>query len=331
MWAGQAPAGEHGKVCQLNIQHLRYAIEVEKTESISQAAENLYMGQPNLSKAVRELENSLGITIFKRSSRGVVPTAEGREFLHYARSILAQVDEVEAMYRPGRPDRQSFRVSVPRSSYVAYVFTSFVEELDRSVEAEISFRETDSLRAVKNVATGEDKLGIIRYQTVYEPYFLRFLAERKLKHIEVMEFSYAVMASRESRLAAKEEVTYEDLKGCIEIAHGDENVPYLPAQEKKRQGDEKRIYVYDRGSHFDLLARVPDTFMWCAPMPGDVLQRNGLVLKPYQGKSRSCKDVMIYPEGYRLSRLDRLFVQKMEALGNMLSHAKPVTFGSEDV
>jgi len=315
----------------LNIQHLRYAIEVEKTESISQAAENLYMGQPNLSKAIKELESSLGITIFKRSSKGVVPTAQGQEFLQYARSILAQVDEVEALYRPGRPDRQVFRVSMPRSSYIAYVFTSFVEELDRNKEMEISFRETDSMRAIRNVATGEDKLGIIRYQSVYEPYFLRYLAERRLKSVDIMEFAYAVLASEESPLATKEAVTYEDLKPCIEIVHGDESVPYLPAQEKRSRENKKQIYVYDRGAQFDLLARVPDTFMWCSPMPEDILQRNRLVLRPYQGTGRNYKDVMIYAAGYRLSRLDRLFLQKMEVLGSLLSDGKTIRFGSEDV
>ena len=77
-----------------NILHLKYAVEIEKTGSITKAAENLYMGQPNLSRAIRELEESLGITIFMRSSRGVVPTEQGREFLNYARNILAQIEEM---------------------------------------------------------------------------------------------------------------------------------------------------------------------------------------------------------------------------------------------
>ena len=69
----------------MNISHLKYAVEVEKARSISQAAENLYMGQPNLSKAIRELEDDLGITIFKRTSKGVIPTQKGEEFLGYTK------------------------------------------------------------------------------------------------------------------------------------------------------------------------------------------------------------------------------------------------------
>ena len=94
----------------MNIQHLRYAIEVAKTGSITQAAENLFMGQPNLSKAIRELETSLNIRLFRRSSRGVIPTPEGEEFLQYARSIIAQVDKVESLYRPDRSSQVRFNL-----------------------------------------------------------------------------------------------------------------------------------------------------------------------------------------------------------------------------
>ena len=55
----------------MNIQYLKYAIEVEKNKSISKAAKNLYMGQPNLSRAIKELEDSLGIIIFERKSKGI--------------------------------------------------------------------------------------------------------------------------------------------------------------------------------------------------------------------------------------------------------------------
>ncbi len=82
----------------MNLQHIKYAVEVQKTGSITQAAENLYMGQPNLSKAIRELEKSLGIVIFKRTSKGVLPTAQGEEFLRYAKSILDQVQRIEDLY-----------------------------------------------------------------------------------------------------------------------------------------------------------------------------------------------------------------------------------------
>ena len=71
----------------MNILHMKYAVEISKTGSINKAAEVLYVAQPNLSRAIKELEADLGITIFDRSAKGMVPTIEGREFLSYAKQI----------------------------------------------------------------------------------------------------------------------------------------------------------------------------------------------------------------------------------------------------
>ena len=82
----------------MNLLHLKYVVEVYQTKSFTKAAENLYMGQPNLSRAIKELEQSLGITIFRRTSRGIEITEAGEEFVHYAKKILQEVDVVEKRY-----------------------------------------------------------------------------------------------------------------------------------------------------------------------------------------------------------------------------------------
>ena len=111
-----------------NIQHLRYAVEVAKTGSISRAAENLFMGQPHLSKAIRELEEDMNITIFRRTPKGVEPTEQGEQFLEYARRILEQVDELESLYKPSGVKK--FSLSLPRASYAAFAFSEFAAALD---------------------------------------------------------------------------------------------------------------------------------------------------------------------------------------------------------
>ena len=103
----------------MNIQYLKYAIEVEKNKSISKAAKNLYMGQPNLSRAIKELEDSLGIVIFERTSKGIAVTPNGEEFLQYAKRILSQIDELEEIYKTGKSDKQQFSACVPRAGYIA--------------------------------------------------------------------------------------------------------------------------------------------------------------------------------------------------------------------
>ena len=79
----------------MNLQHMKYAVAVAETGSINKAADRLFVGQSNLSRAIKELENSLGVAIFERSAHGMELTPEGGVFLRYAKAILQQVDEVE--------------------------------------------------------------------------------------------------------------------------------------------------------------------------------------------------------------------------------------------
>ena len=109
----------------MNVLHLKYAVEVAENGSINKAAEALYMNQPNLSKAIKELENSLGITIFSRTAKGMNVTPEGEEFLRHARKILRQIDEMEALYKGGAAAQQRFSISVPRASYISHAFAQF--------------------------------------------------------------------------------------------------------------------------------------------------------------------------------------------------------------
>ena len=64
----------------MNLAHLKYAVEVARTGSINKAAERLYIGQPNLSRAIKELEASLGVVIFDRSAKGMQHSVCGKYF-----------------------------------------------------------------------------------------------------------------------------------------------------------------------------------------------------------------------------------------------------------
>ena len=124
----------------MNIQFLKYAVEVAKQKSISKAARNLFMGQPNLSRSIKELEDELGIIIFERTSKGINPTPDGEEFLQYAKRILSQIDEVEEIYKVGKKKKTQFSVCVPRAGYIAYAFTELSKKIDTTNPAEIFYK-----------------------------------------------------------------------------------------------------------------------------------------------------------------------------------------------
>lgn len=298
-----------------NILHLKYAVEIERTGSITKAAENLYMGQPNLSRAIRELEDSLGINIFMRSSKGVVPTEQGRVFLNYARDILRQIEEMENLCSTAVDSRQRFDISVPRASYVSYAFTGFLKEMDLSRDISVNYRETNSMQAIKNVAEGVNNIALVRYQTVYESFFLKYLKERRLQSEEIWEFENLALMSEAHPLAWQGNITQADLDEYTEIVHGDVAVPILPTSDARTasNSEHKRrcIVIYERGSQFELLSRLPTTYMWVSPLPEDVLQCFDLAQKKCYVPDNSYKDVLICREGYQLNRNEMLFLEKL--------------------
>lgn len=296
----------------MNIEHLRYVLEVDRAGSISQAADNLYMGQPNLSKAIKELEQALNITIFKRTSKGVQITPKGREFLRYAKAILQQYEEIAALGKDSEKDTQILRVSVPRASYIVDAFTSFLTALDASKPIQIDFLETNALRAIRHVAEGVSEFGIIRCKAEYLNYFTGLIQDGGLLWRILLEFEYFAVFSADNPLAAKGEIDVQDLQPYIEIIHGDTAVPHMPEHvtetERGVTPGNRKVRVYERGSQFDILSRVPDTYMWVSPLPEDLLKRNNLVQRRCR-QATKFNDALIHRAGYNFSKLEKDFVE----------------------
>lgn len=299
----------------MNLLHLKYAVEVAKAQSINKAAENLYMNQPNLSRAIKELEETLGISIFNRTSKGITVTPQGDEFLLYATNILRQVDEVENIYKQGKVEKQKFSVSVPRASYISAAFVEFSKHIDQTKPGEIFYKETNAIRAINNILESDYKLGIIRYQQIFDDHFKDLLSEKGLDSELICEFSYIAVMAKSNPLSSKEDLDYADLSNFIEIAHADPFVPSLPLSQIKEEeyidAIDKRIFVFERGSQFDLLQNVPNTFMWVSPIPQNTLDKYDLIQIPCKSNKRIYRDVLIYRNEYVLSDLDKLFITEV--------------------
>ena len=298
----------------MNILHMKYAVEVAKAGSLNKAAENLLIAAPNVSRSIKELEADIGISIFERTAKGMELTPEGEEFINYAKGILNQIEEVENFYKKGSSKKQQFSISVPRACYISEAFSQFSKALSND-PAEIFYKETNSQRTINNILNHDYKLGIIRFAENYDKYFKAMLEEKGLNYEMITEFSYSLIMSAESSLAKKEEITFEDLKGLIEIAHADPYVPSMPlskvVKEELPDNIDRRIFIFERASQFDLLSNNPETFMWVSPAPDSLLKRYNLVQKKCVDNNKIYKDILIYKNGYKLSKLDRQFMTEL--------------------
>ena len=298
----------------MNILHMKYAVEVAKVGSLNKASESLLIAVPNISRSIKELEFDLGITIFDRTTKGMCLTTEGEEFMNFAKGILAQIESVEKYYKDGAPNRQRFSISVPRACYISEAFAEFSKTLTKD-SAEIFYKETNSQRTIHYMINHDYKLGIIRYAENYDKYFKAMLDEKGFEYELVTEFSYSLIMSEDNPLSKKEEITFDDLTDYIEIAHADPFVPSMPlskvVKEELPDNIDRRIYIFERASQFDLLSKNPETFMWVSPAPESLLKRYNLVQKKCVENKKIYKDVLIYKKGYKLSEIDQRFITQL--------------------
>lgn len=135
----------------MNIHQLRCAVMVARMGSQTRAAEALYMSQPNLSKALKDLEQTCGFRIFNRTGAGMLPTRKGEEFLLRARSVLEQMDAMDAIYQGHNRTTAYLSVAVPRASYISHAVTEFVNSLDPRCAMELNVRETNTNEVIRDV------------------------------------------------------------------------------------------------------------------------------------------------------------------------------------
>lgn len=289
----------------MNILYLRYALEIAESGSLSRAAERLYIGQPNLSRAMRELEGSLGTELFERSPRGMIPTADGEVFLQYAKKILSEVDAVEGMFRGGTVRQQRFSLSAPAAGYISAAFASISRDFDCHAALEVAFREAEVSETVTSVAEGESAIGIIRYDAKQDKFHKTRLDARGINYELVAEFQPVIICQKSSAAASG-----AGTGGLIEVTCPAQSIPLLPSG-GEGEASGTRMFLSDRASCLDVLSKNNNTFMWSSPEPPDLLTQYGLVEIAASAHGRIFKDVMISRADHSFSDIEKSFISEL--------------------
>lgn len=298
----------------MNLLHVKQALEVAKAGSLNKASETLLIAAPNISRSIKELESELGITIFNRTQNGMELTPDGIEFVNFAKDILNQIDELEQFYKNGSSKKQKFSICVPRACYISDAFARFSNLISKDA-AEIFYKETNTQNTIRNVLNEDYKLGIVRYPENYDKYYKALFDEKDLQCELVSEFTYSLIMSADCKLAKIDNITFDDLVDFIEISHADPRVPSTSLakviKEERPDNINRKIYIFERASQFDLLSTNHETFMWVSPPPNELLERYNLVIKKCIENKKVYKDMLIYKAGYKLSKLDRQFITSL--------------------
>ena len=149
----------------MTLLQLKYIVTVAAAGTISEAAKQLYIAQPSLTSAIKELENELGITIFKRTNKGILLSAEGEEFLGYARQVLEQASLLEERYKLQAGGKKEFSVSTQHYSFAVNAFVDLIKEFGGD-NYDFSLRETQTYEIIDDVAKMRSEIGILYLQEI---------------------------------------------------------------------------------------------------------------------------------------------------------------------
>ena len=234
----------------MTYKQLQYAVTVAEEGNITSAAKKLFIAQPSLTSAIRELENEYGITIFMRSNKGIKVTAEGEEFLGYARQVLDQTTLIEERYS----GKLKFFVS---AQHYSFAVEAFVELLKRSGADKYEFhmRETQTFNIIDDVSHLRSEIGILYLNKFNEEVILKTLRDNNLSFTPLFRAKPHVFIGKNSPLAKKKQLTLEDLKPYPRLSYeqGSHNSFYFSEEILSSVDCDKELVVLDRATLFNML------------------------------------------------------------------------------
>lgn len=238
----------------MTLQQLKYLIEVADKGSINKAAKSLYISQPSLSNAIRELEEEVNITIFNRTNRGVVLTDEGAEFLAYARKVVEQAKLLERFVEK-RPLKQRFGVSTQHYSVAILSFSELIKEYGTE-SYEFWLRENKVHEIIKDVRDYRSEVGIVYLNKLNERTIKKHLEDNNLEFEELFVAKPMILVSKDNPLANKDEVALEDLIDypCLSYGQDEYNLFYFSDEILSTILHTKNIKVSERATLVHLIS-----------------------------------------------------------------------------
>lgn len=238
----------------MRIQQLHYIVKIVETGSMNEAAKQLFITQPSLSNAVRDLEREMGIEIFIRNPKGITLTKDGVEFLSYARQILEQTALLEERYKSKNTNRELFSVSSQHYAFVVNAFVSLLEGTDMS-RYELFLRETRTYEIIDDVKNFRSEIGVLFLNSYNHDVLTKMFDDNHLTYTNLFRTRPHIFVSKNNPLASKKLVTMEDLEEFPYLSYdqGIHNSFYFSEEIFSQIRHKKSIVVSDRATLFNLL------------------------------------------------------------------------------
>jgi DNA-binding transcriptional LysR family regulator len=238
----------------MTLQQLKYVVTVADKGTISDAAKELYISQPSLTNAIKELEHEMQITIFNRTNKGILVSNSGDEFLAYARQVLEQVNLLEGKYLNTKKQSPRFCVSTQHYSFAVNAFVDVIQEFGGK-QYDFTLRETQTYEIIEDVSRLKSEIGILYTSSKNEEVISKLIKQKGLEFEELLIAKPHVFISSKHPLATKKEITVDELEAFpyLSFEQGDYNSFYFSEEILSTIDRNQNIKVRDRATLFNLV------------------------------------------------------------------------------
>nr|WP_291233917.1 LysR family transcriptional regulator [Frisingicoccus sp.] len=300
----------------MTLQQLQQIITIADSGSMNEAAKKMFISQPSLSAAVKELEKEIGIGIFVRSNRGIVITPEGEEFLGYARQIIEQYQLLEKRYIE-KKTKKKFSVSMQHYTFAVKAFVEMVKKVGME-EYDFSIHETRTWDVIENVRYFKSELGVLYLNDYNALIMQKMFKENGLEFTELFQCETYVYLWSGHPLANQKQISMKELEEypCLAFDQGKNGAAYF-AEEMKSTYDYKRIiHADDRATLLNLMVGL-NAYTLCSGIICEELNGPDYRAIPLV-ETEKMRIGYIKRKGARISPMGEIYIQELEAYGETL-------------
>ena len=241
----------------MNINQLKYVLEVAGSSSMREASTKLYVSQPALSASIHDLEEEIGILIFERTNKGISLTDEGREFLSYVKKAVGQYQILEERYLSRDSDKEHFSVSTQHYNFAIKAFTEVIREMEPD-KFIFSIHETKTKEVLEDVRSLKSEVGIVSFSGSNEALYKKLFRDYQLEFVPLMRRDTYVYVWRDHPFAGREVISIEEMKAypCISFDQSDDSNFYLTEEAMADYAFDKMIKSDDRATTMEIIAEL---------------------------------------------------------------------------
>ena len=310
----------------MTLQQILYALTIEECGSMNKASEKLFIVQPTLTNAIRELEKEMGITIFLRTRKGIIPTPEGREALNDLRNFYRHYEMLLQKYEGEENFKRKFGVSSQHYSFVVKAFVEMAKMYDMS-QFEFAIRETQTKQVIMDVASLKSEIGVLYRSSLNHKMLDKIFAEQELIFVPLVRCKAYVYLWGEHPLAKEKSICMEQLEPypCLSFEQEGEEI-YLSEEILSEKIYPQTIKVNDRSTMLNLMVGM-NGYTLCSGIISSDLNGDGYVVVPFEEDEDNPNSVM--EVGYIIKKNSvpsQMGEQYIEELKRYLSDANEVFF-----